>query len=129
MQISFTFKRNLATSIERLRDLVYEPNKLKELTQDDIKFHLNAQRKFKMILDDISLIVEELYIVLRYVEETDAKEHYEKVLDAVKKLLKFLDKNKQEWFDTEKYTLCSDGQDRRNKKYILWENIKELIEN
>lgn len=126
MQISFTFKRELATSIERLRDLVYEPNKLKELSEDDIKFNLDAQKKFKMILDDISITVKELNIVLRYVEETNKKEYYEDVLYAVKKLLKFLNKNEQEWFDTEEYTLCSDGQDRRNKKYILWDEIYEL---
>lgn len=126
MQISFTFKRELATSIERLRDLVYEPNKLKELSEDDIKFNLDAQKKFKMILDDISITVKELNIVLRYVEETNKKEYYEDVLYAVKKLLKFLNKNEQEWFDTEEYTVCSDGQDRRNKKYILWDEIYEL---
>ena len=126
MQISFTFKRELATSIERLRDLVYEPNKLKELSEDDIKFNLDAQKKFKMILDDISIIVKELDIVLRYAEETDKKEYYEDVLGAVKKLLRFLNKNEQDWFDTEEYTLCSDGQDRRNKKYILWDEIYEL---
>ena len=126
MQISFMFKRNLATSIERLRDLVYEPNKLKELTPDDIKFNLNAQKKFKMILDDISITVKELDIVLRYAEETDKKEYYEDVLGAVKKLLRFLNKNEQDWFDTEEYTLCHDGQDRRNKKYILWDEIYEL---
>lgn len=126
MQISFTFKRELATSIERLRDLVYEPNKLKKLSEDDIKFNLDAQKKFKMILDDISITVKELNIVLRYVEETNKKEYYEDVLYAVKKLLKFLNKNEQEWFDTEEYTLCSDGQDRRNKKYILWDEIYEL---
>lgn len=126
MQISFTFKRDLATSIERLRDLVYEPNKLKELSEDDVKFNLDAQKKFKMVLDDISIIIKELNIVLRYVEETDKKEYYEDVLYAVKKLLKFLNKNEQEWFDTEEYTVCSDGQDRRNKKYILWDEIYEL---
>ena len=126
MQISFTFKRELATSIERLRDLVYEPNKLKELSEDDIKFNLNAQKKFKMILDDISITVKELEIVLRYAEETDKKEYYEDVLGAVKKLLRFLNKNEQDWFDTEEYTLCHDGQDRRNKKYILWDEIYEL---
>ena len=54
------------------------------------------------------------------------KEYYEDVLYAVKKLLKFLNKNEQEWFDTEEYTVCSDGQDRRNKKYILWDEIYEL---
>ena len=127
MQISFTFKMDLATSIERLRDLIYEPNKLEELSRDDIKFNLNAQKKFKMILDNISITVKELNIVLRYVEETDKKEYYEDVLDAVKKLLRFLNKNEQEWFDTEEYTLCSDGQDRRNKKYILWDEIYELV--
>ena len=127
MQISFTFKRELATSIERLRDLVYEPNKLKELSEDDIKFNLNAQKKFKMILDDISITVKELNIVLRYVEETNKKEYYEDVLGAVKKLLRFLNKNEQDWFDTEEYTLCHDGQDRRNKKYILWDEIYELV--
>ena len=126
MQISFTFKRELATSIERLRDLVYEPNKLKELSEDDIKFNLDAQKKFKMILDDISITVKEFNIVLRYVEENNKKEYYEDVLYAVKKLLKFLNKNEQEWFDTEEYTVCSDGQDRRNKKYILWDEIYEL---
>lgn len=127
MQISFTFKMDLATSIERLRDLIYEPNKLEELSRDDIKFNLNAQKKFKMILDNISITVKELNIVLRYVEETDKKEYYGDVLDAVKKLLRFLNKNEQEWFDTEEYTLCSDGQDRRNKKYILWDEIYELV--
>ena len=126
MQIRFTFKRDLATSIERLRDSVYEPNKLKELSEDDVKFNLDAQKKFKMVLDDISIIIKELNIVLRYVEETDKKEYYEDVLCAVKKLLKFLNKNEQEWFDTEEYTVCSDGQDRRNKKYILWDEIYEL---
>lgn len=127
MQISFMFKRNLATSIERLKDLIYEPNKLKELTRDDVKFNLNAQAKFKMILDDISIIVKELEIVLRYVEDTDKKESYEEVLDAIKKLLKFLYKNEQEWFNADEYDICSDGQDRKNKKYILWNEISELV--
>lgn len=127
MQIGFKFESDLATSIERLRDLIYEPNKLEELSRDDIKFNLNAQKKFKMILDNISITVKELNIVLRYTEKNNKREFYEEVLDSVKKLLRFLDKNEQEWFDTEEYTLCSDGQDRRNKKYILWDEIYELV--
>lgn len=126
MQMNFMFKKNLVTSIERLRDLIYEPNKLKELTKDDIKFDLNAQKKFKMILDDISITVKELDIVLRYVEDTDKKEFYEEILDSIKKLLKFLYKNEQEWFNINEYNICSDGQDRKNKKYILWNEIFEL---
>lgn len=126
MQMNFMFKKNLVTSIERLRDLICEPDKLKELTKDDTKFNLNAQAKFKMILDDISITVKELDIVLRYVEDTDKKEYYEEVLDAIKKLLKFLYKNEQEWFNIDEYTICSDGQDRKNKKYILWNEISKL---
>ena len=127
MQIGFKFESDLATSIERLRDLVCEPDKLKELTQDDIKFNLNSQKKFKLILTDISIIIKELNIVLRYTEKNNKREFYEEVLDSVKKLLRFLDKNEQEWFNTEEYSLCSDGQDKRNKKYILLDKIYELV--
>lgn len=129
MQISFKFKSDLIAILEKLKNMVYSPYENYTPTEYDLTFinDLTSQKKFKIELDNLNLMVKELEIVLKYVENTDKKEYYEELLDSIKKLIRYLNKNEKEWFETEEYTICSDGQDRINKKYTLWEDINELI--
>lgn len=129
MQISFKFKSDLITILEKLKNMVYSPYENYTPTEYDLTLNndLTSQKKFKIELDNLNLMAKELEIVLRYVENTDKKEYYEELLDSIKKLIRYLNKNEKEWFETEEYTICSDGQDRINKKYVLWKDINELV--
>lgn len=126
MKISNKFQFDLIYILEGLERAVYKPDSFAKLNELEIQKKYTKELKMKLRLNELSKKIEELMLVLSFCEKDAEKNFYNKVLVNCEELIRYLYLNKGEWFETDIYAICSDGQDRVNKKYVLWKEIEKL---